>query len=254
VEELKMKDPTKELQEQTAAVEGGTPEEPHDVLSNDGTVSHMVLHAGAEKKRKRVTATQRQIAANRANAARSTGPRTLEGKEAVARNAIKHGLTSRSVLLPGDDQREYKAFSDAMTISAAPQGPLEQEFVQQIIDAMWVRRRVPQIESGALRYLMGDEIDPAVSADLWSRLLDSLSRYAAAKDRVIFRAISELRRLQDRRMEELSYSPAQKMQAEQDQIRTVQKLIAELDGGIAGKANTNADPEASRGSSKKPEK
>ncbi len=105
---------------------------------------------------------------------------------------------------------------------------------------------------------MGDEIDPAVFADLWSPLLDSLSRYAAAKDRVIFRAISELRRLQDRRMEELSHSPAQKMQAEEDQIRTVKKLIAKLDGGIAskpiGKANTNADPEASRGSSKEPEK
>ena len=32
-------------------------------------------------------------AANRANAARSTGPRTRAGKAAVARNALRHGLS-----------------------------------------------------------------------------------------------------------------------------------------------------------------
>jgi hypothetical protein len=36
---------------------------------------------------------QRILAANRANAARSTGPRTAAGKAAVARNALRHGLS-----------------------------------------------------------------------------------------------------------------------------------------------------------------
>ena len=38
-------------------------------------------------------ATDRQVQANRANAKRSSGPRSERGKRAVALNAIKHGLS-----------------------------------------------------------------------------------------------------------------------------------------------------------------
>ena len=38
-----------------------------------------------------------QIAANRRNARRSTGPRTADGKARVAPNAVRHGLTSRII-------------------------------------------------------------------------------------------------------------------------------------------------------------
>jgi hypothetical protein len=44
-------------------------------------------------------ATERQIAANRANARRSTGPRTTLGKLTSSRNALRHGL---SIPLPSD--------------------------------------------------------------------------------------------------------------------------------------------------------
>jgi hypothetical protein len=38
-------------------------------------------------------ATEKQIAANRANAKRSTGPRTAAGKQKSSRNAYRHGLS-----------------------------------------------------------------------------------------------------------------------------------------------------------------
>ena len=43
---------------------------------------------------------ERKLQANRANAKRSTGPRTEAGKAASCRNALKHGILSRSVDLP----------------------------------------------------------------------------------------------------------------------------------------------------------
>jgi len=38
-------------------------------------------------------ATEKQIAANRANAKRSTGPKTAAGKLKSSRNAYRHGLS-----------------------------------------------------------------------------------------------------------------------------------------------------------------
>jgi hypothetical protein len=40
-------------------------------------------------------ATERQIAANRANASKSTGPRSAAGKKRAADNSFRHGLTLR---------------------------------------------------------------------------------------------------------------------------------------------------------------
>ena len=44
---------------------------------------------------------EKKAAANQLNAKKSTGPRTAEGKEKSKHNAVTHGLTARSALLPG---------------------------------------------------------------------------------------------------------------------------------------------------------
>ena len=53
-----------------------------------------------------MAATPAQRAANRANALKSTGPKSVEGKEAARRNSLKHGLTGAGVVLPGEDEGE----------------------------------------------------------------------------------------------------------------------------------------------------
>jgi hypothetical protein len=55
-------------------------------------------------------ATEKQIAANRANAKRSTGPKTAAGRARSSRNAYRHGL---SLELPLDDPA-FRARMDAM--------------------------------------------------------------------------------------------------------------------------------------------
>ena len=50
-------------------------------------------------------ASERQIAANRANAKRSTGPKTAAGKQKSSRNAFRHGLSRQgSGAVPSADE------------------------------------------------------------------------------------------------------------------------------------------------------
>ena len=48
----------------------------------------------------------RQIAANRRNASKSTGPTSEEGKRRSRRNAVRHGLTAEPATLDALDRRK----------------------------------------------------------------------------------------------------------------------------------------------------
>ena len=61
-----------------------------------------------------------QLTANRANAAKSTGPRTPEGKEASRANALKHGLTGAGLVLPERAAAETERRYEAMVIELNP--------------------------------------------------------------------------------------------------------------------------------------
>jgi hypothetical protein len=46
---------------------------------------------------------EKQLEANHQNALRSTGPKTVEGVEAVKLNALRHGLRSVQTVVVGED-------------------------------------------------------------------------------------------------------------------------------------------------------
>src|SRR5438270_4563508 len=87
-----------------------------------------------------------KLVANRANAQKSTGPRTLEGKEAVKYNGLTHGLSSKLVVLPCEDQKEYDAVLDGFTNEYTPVSLTEEELVKQIADSQWKLRRLENLE------------------------------------------------------------------------------------------------------------
>ena len=68
--------------------------------------------------------TQAKIEANRRNAQKSTGPRTDEGKDKVRLNALKHGLTATTVVLPHEDAGAYQQREEAWTRELNPSGEL----------------------------------------------------------------------------------------------------------------------------------
>jgi hypothetical protein len=92
--------------------------------------------------------TEAQIAANQANAMHSTGPTTDAGKAKSSLNAVKSGLTGRTVLMPTEDASLYEAHVSQLTAFYAPVGSQEQALVQSIADAEWRLDRIPALEYG----------------------------------------------------------------------------------------------------------
>lgn len=92
--------------------------------------------------------TAAQIAANQANAQLSTGPTSEEGKSTSSRNALKTGLTGRTVLLPSEDAALYEAHINHFLQRYEPSGDEERALVQSLADTEWRLARIPSLELG----------------------------------------------------------------------------------------------------------
>ena len=89
-----------------------------------------------------------QLAANRANSQLSTGPVTPAGQAASSLNALKTGLTGRTVLLPGDDTAEYSSRLENATAHHRPVTDEEKSLVQSLVDIDWRLDRAVMLETG----------------------------------------------------------------------------------------------------------
>jgi hypothetical protein len=91
--------------------------------------------------------TSAQAAANQANAQLSTGPQTVEGKKRSSLNALKTGLTGRTVLMPGEDAQAYQDHICRYIDEFAPATAAEEELVQSLADTRWRLLRIPALEA-----------------------------------------------------------------------------------------------------------
>jgi hypothetical protein len=90
---------------------------------------------------------ERQKAANQANALHSTGPKTPEGKAAVRLNALRHGLLTRDVVLPGEDADAFEDLLNQVRADLSPVGPIEELLADRMVNAMWRLRRLARAET-----------------------------------------------------------------------------------------------------------
>jgi hypothetical protein len=90
-------------------------------------------------------------ARNRQNAQHSTGPRSDEGRAIVAKNALRHGLRSSTVLIPGEDVEAWETLCAELKAELQPVGIREWLCVELIAGAAWRLRRLRTLEAGLLR-------------------------------------------------------------------------------------------------------
>jgi len=107
--------------------------------------------------------TDKQIAANRKNAAKSTGPITESGKAIAARNSLKHGLLAKEIIISvgegAESQEQFDALLADLHTQFSPQGSLEEMLVEKIAVAYWRLRRAHRFEVGLIRNKLDDLTD-----------------------------------------------------------------------------------------------
>jgi hypothetical protein len=101
------------------------------------------------------TLTAAKLAANRANAQRSTGPVTPEGKARASRNSVTHGCyaeASRETMLAlGEDPEEFDALLADLLDAYAPEDAIGRHMVEDLAKLYWRQRRWERASDGLLR-------------------------------------------------------------------------------------------------------
>ena len=104
--------------------------------------------------------TEKRIEANQTNALLSTGAVTLEGKAIVSRNAIKHGIFTKDLIIKSEvcqeNEIEYQELLNGIVDCLSPQGQLESLLAEKIALDFWRLKRVIRFESGSMKKYLDD--------------------------------------------------------------------------------------------------
>ena len=152
-------------------------------------------------------------ARNRANASHSTGPKTEAGKHRSSLNAMRHGLTGHTIVMPAEDLAAYNAFTQKAFANLKPVGFLEEQFAQIIADTTWRLHRIPALESNLMALGFDEHQNsivtehPEAHAALviieaireQNRALNTISTHGARLSRQLERTVKQLQTLQSQR-------------------------------------------------------
>lgn len=155
---------------------------------------------------------------------RGGGAKTEAGKAIVSKNALKHGLLSKEVLLDGEDSTILDQLRASLISEYQPVGSLETFLVERLLADIWRIKRALAVErcSGELaREQVKNEIfaidryesefghEQAIkSAPITDENNDKILRYLTSIDRSFYRTLHELQRVQAARKDGIAPNSA----------------------------------------------
>jgi len=166
---------------------------------------------------------------NRNNSRHSTGPITFEGKRRSCLNALRHGLTGQTIVMPAEDLEAYQHHIQSFVDEHQPQGPTETQLVQSLADAAWRLNRVSALETNLLTHgiiyddfpnhesthEMREAITIAAALDSHTKALANLSIHGQRLSRQFERTLALLQKLQSGRRTKPQAEPQMHTKEEQ---------------------------------------
>jgi len=169
----------------------------------------MVLFAGKAhlvmSQRKPSKSQKTRAAVNRANAQKSTGPKSEQGKAVSSQNAFKHGLYAKSLLIPGEDRADFEALRADLAAEHRPLGVTEELLVDEIAQHYWRMKRYRGLETEMYKAQSVEENgDVALDVANLVKCIDlglftSIQRALNSAERSFYRALKTLGEMQKAR-------------------------------------------------------
>jgi hypothetical protein len=195
-----------------------------------------------------------QISANRANARKSTGPRTPEGKAVVSRNAVTHGFLAQETVIQGEDPGEFACYREGRLADLAPVGGAELDMAERIVGLAWRLRRAERLQTDAFDTLYEKMATGSPGGDtLAERVPEPGPGMAGGTDRTLGRMLVEdfsharvLDRLllYERRIENSLYRTMRELR-EQKRLRLTGAPVDAVGGLMTGAFRGTGLPSAS---------
>jgi len=123
---------------------------------------------------------EKKIIANRQNSHHSTGPRSREGRKAVAQNALKHGLLGEIIIMPGEKSNEFESLEAKLRGVIRPRGLVAEQLVHNAAVLVWKLGRCISIQ--------GSPLSTPEPDDRWR----TLHRYAGSLSRQLREVFCDL--------------------------------------------------------------
>jgi hypothetical protein len=101
--------------------------------------------------------TPAKAAAQKRNAAESTGPKSERGKFFASRNAVTHGIFAPGMLLLGENKKEFDRLWNETVSSRCPVGSGEFHRVENLVWHEWREKRRRLAETGVVAKLQADQ-------------------------------------------------------------------------------------------------
>ena len=104
--------------------------------------------------------TERQIEANRRNAAKSTGPRSVEGKAVSSMNALQFGIHAETVMIVGEDPEALTQLAESFYRDHQPETAMERALLDNIIRDTWLLTRFFRIDAEIIDHQIEEDRYP----------------------------------------------------------------------------------------------
>jgi hypothetical protein len=155
--------------------------------------------------RKQTKSKKTRAAVNRANAQKSTGPKTEQGQAVSSQNAFKHGIYSKAVIIPGEDPAKFEALRADLAAEHRPVGITEEMLVNEIAQHYWRMKRYRNLEAQMYKS-KGENAEGGIALDTANLvqcidlgLFTSIQRALNSAERSFYKALKTLREMQKER-------------------------------------------------------